>query len=92
MSMSLSVYGIVPPDDKWFAMKAVYDACTDAKIEPPKEVRDFFDGTKPDPKGVVIDLYRHACVKKYTADYQDGYVVDLETLPQHIKHLRFVMS
>lgn len=88
----MTVYGIVPPDDRWIAMKAVYDACADAEICPPKEVREFFNHSDPDPMGVVIDLYRHACVKDYRSDYEDGYVVDLETLPQHIKHLRFVMS
>lgn len=92
MSMSLSVYGIVPPDDKWTAMKAVFDACKAISIEPPNEVAEFFDHCNPDPLGVIISLYDHSSVEEYEGDYESGYIVDLKSLPKHIKQLKFVIS
>lgn len=90
MSTTYWVEGIAPPDDKWKQMKAVWDACKAIDIDPPSEVIDFFNDERPDPAGIVITVPK--------TDYWDhnrsagGFVVDLETLPKHIKQLRFLMS
>jgi hypothetical protein len=91
-----SVYAIKPPDEKWLAMKQVYDACTSAGVPVPKEVDRFFDGESPDPKGVVTDLtgYRspHPCVSEYREEMRTGWEVDLSKVPEGTKILRFVHS
>jgi hypothetical protein len=42
MSMSTHVKRIVPPDEQWKKMKAIYDSCEAAGIEAPDEVSDYF--------------------------------------------------
>lgn len=95
MSMSSSVRGFVPPDDKFKKMLKAYKSCEDAGISPPKEVRDFFNDETPDPAGVEINLkdkkYKDA-VKVYHAEMQEGFEIDLTKLPDDIKVIRFVNS
>jgi hypothetical protein len=91
MSMSRVIYGFAPPDEKWQQMKAIYDACRAAKIPIPADVDRFFDGVRPDPAGVQIDLTRNNCeaVREWNSEYGMGYEVDLDKLPPHIKMIRF---
>ena len=42
MGMSTHLVGIVPPDDDWKKMKAVWDACDNADVDIPKDVSEFF--------------------------------------------------
>ncbi len=89
MGMSTHIAGIVPPDDTWKKMKAVWDACVAAGVSPPDEVAVFFDGENPDPAGVVIGLDRKPGVEEWTSNSQSGIQVDLTKLPPHVKILRF---
>ena len=93
MSMSFHVFGIRPPDDKWRRMKRVYDACTDAGIDPPNEVLEFFGGESPDEAGILIDLKRgHPCVRQYSnaEAAEEGVEIDIDDLPENISMLRVV--
>lgn len=92
MSVSTHVVGIKPPDAKWKKMKIVYDACIKAGVDVPEEVDKFFDGHKPDEKGVLIDLKEGNGVSHYNADMEDGYEIELAKLPKGIKIIRFVNS
>lgn len=92
MSESYHVQGIVPPDDKYTAMLDIWNSCTKQDIEPPKEVVDFFDGEPPSIDGILVDLSNHACVDRYSADMRTGFDVDIESIPDHVKHLRFFVS
>lgn len=56
MGMNTHVIGIIPPDAKWRQMKQVWDSCKEAGVEPPVEVRNFFNNEPPDEAGVVIDI------------------------------------
>jgi hypothetical protein len=85
MSMSTYVRGIVPPDETWQKMKAVWETCEAAGIPVPGEVERFFGGEKPDPAGVVIKIE----VRPYKADMEEGFEVDLAALPPHVKTIRF---
>jgi len=95
MSMSTSVIGFIPPDEKFQKMLAAYQACIAAGTNPPKEVRDFFGDGDPDPAGLEIDLvmkkYKDA-VKPYHDEMEDGYEIDLRKLPADIKIIRVVNS
>jgi hypothetical protein len=104
MSDSFYVIGIKPPDEKWKQMKAIWDACEGAGIQPPEEVEDFFGDEKPDNKGVKITL--GACYELgrdegkqnqygasyYDGDMEEGIEIEVAKLPPDIKILRFYNS
>lgn len=96
MGMTSSVYGVITPDNTWKKMKAIWDACEDGGITPPKEVVDFFRGEEPDFNGSTILLANQYDTfygtKKYSADMKDGFEVDITKLPPHVKIIRFVNS
>jgi hypothetical protein len=90
--MSKHIEGIKPPDDKWFAMKAVYSACILARVPVPDEVNLFFGGDEPDTLGVKVRqsiLEKCGAVTEYSADMVDGFEVDITKLPKDVKILRF---
>jgi hypothetical protein len=93
MGMSTHVYAIVPPDEQWEAMKAVWDACKLAKVDPPEAVERFFNNEEPDPAGLVVNV--GAMARKWTGDCAEGVEVtirDLERLHPGVKAVRFVNS
>jgi hypothetical protein len=97
MGMSTYVIGIKPPDEKWHAMKKIWDACQEAKISPPEKVAEFFDsyyGDGPDPKGVLVrlDLCKPPCVSEYRDEMSEGIEIDVRKLPPDVTIVRFVNS
>jgi len=91
--MTTHIVGIVPPDETWKRMKAVWDSCTIAKVEIPKAVLEFFNHVAPDDKGVLIPLDKHSSITEYYNETaRQGYEVWLEYLPVDIKVLRFYNS
>ena len=94
MSMSTHVVGFKPPDDKWKKMKAVWDACKAAGIDPPDDVDAFFEGTAPDDQGMEVDLDGHECAVKYrpASRARDGIEVDVKKLPPDVTVIRFYNS
>ncbi len=95
MSMSTSVLGFKPPDEKWRQMKAIYDACTAAGVEVPSEVSKFFDYCPPDEMGVMVEedeLEECGALREYNEESGSGYEIVLEKLPPDVKVIRFVNS
>lgn len=92
MGMSTSVYGIVPADDKFKKMKAIFDLCEEQGIEIPEEVIEFFNNEPPTEDGVKIYMDGFDSVKKYTNDYQSGYEIHVDKIPNDIKIIRVVNS
>lgn len=100
MSVSYSVVGIVPADAAYKKKLAAYRACEDAGVDPPEDLRKFFNDDEPDPSGVVRELAASYSLKpmyaegvtEYTADMENGFEVDLRKLPPEIKIIRFVNS
>lgn len=89
MGMSTHVIGFKPPDKDWKRMKQVWDSCTAAGIDPPKEVLDFFEGAPPDDAGVEVDLEGAGVIKEWSDDSCAGYDVDVAKLPPDVKVVRF---
>lgn len=85
MSRTLCVEGIKPPDGDWLKMKAVYDSCKEAKIDIPREVRNFFGEMPPDEKGVIVELPTH----EYEGDFRSGYEINLREISSDVKIIRF---
>lgn len=92
MGMSTHVVAIRPADERWHQMKAVYDACAAADLDIPDEVVDYFGGEEPDPKGVVLDLYRSQAVQDWSDKDSVGLEVTLTKLPPDVQILRFFNS
>lgn len=94
MSMSTHVIGFKPPDEKWRAMKAIWDACAAAKVKPPEEVHRFFDFEAPDEAGVEVDIERQgSCTPFNDADKAaSGFEVDVRKLPPDVVIIRFYNS
>lgn len=89
MSMSTHVVGIVPPDEEWQKMKAVWDACRAAGIDLPDSVGHYFDDEAPDPKGVVVAIE----AKQWDdGDMCSGLEVDLDKVRKDVRTIRFYNS
>ena len=76
MSMSTHVAAVIPPDQQWKKMKAVWDACNAADLLIPKEVEKFFNYETPDDAGVVVDLSGmkpHECCREWGKNASSGY-------------------
>lgn len=97
MGMSMHVRAIRPADDKWLKMKAIWDSCQDAGVEPPVEVDDFFAGEQPNPAGVVAATEGSYSknvpwLRNLAEDDETGFEVDLTKLPDGVKVLQFICS
>lgn len=88
MGMNMYVVGFKPADEKWKQMKAVWEACHAAGVQPPKEVFEFFDYVQPDPTGVAIDQDRLP-VTKWSATGKSGFELDVSKLHPEVKVIRF---
>jgi hypothetical protein len=90
--MHTVVIGFRPPDEKWKAMKAVWDACEKANTPIPNEVMKFFNDGRPDPAGVEVRLEGTPAVKEYCADMADGFEIDVTKLPAGLTIVRVYNS
>lgn len=90
MGMSTFIKGFRPPDKEWEKMKKVWDSCTDAGLEVPEEVQEFFNWEAPDKAGVEVEIPEH--------EYQDsenaaeGIEIHVDEIPKGVKIIRFVNS
>ena len=90
--MSMHVIGYMPADEQWNKMKAAWDACTAAAVDPPKEVFAFFDYTPPGDapgKEVKID---GVGAREWKDQSREGYEVDVTALPKGVRFVRFYCS
>jgi hypothetical protein len=92
MGMSTHVQGFRPPDDKWKAMKAIWDACEAAKVPPPAAVAEFFGHTAPDPAGVEVNIERTPACRPWSDESRSGFEVDVSKLPPGLTIVRFYNS
>lgn len=92
---NIHVCGFKPPDEKWTKMKAVWDACKDAGVDPPKDVSAFFNHEEPDPAGVEIDekaLKKCGAAVDFEGDMQEGFDIHVDKLPKDVKIVRVYAS
>lgn len=91
----LHIVGFKPPDEKWRQMKAIYDACTAAKVDPPPVVEKFFYGYAPDAQGVLVEekkLKECGALSKWSGNMSDGYEIDVKKLPPDVTVIRVYNS
>lgn len=92
MGMSTHVVGIKPPDKVWKTMKEAWDACELAKVTIPEEILEFFNGEKPDPAGVVVEIEDSPAVSEYHEEGVEGFEVKIDKLPKDVTVVRFYNS
>ncbi len=92
MSMSTSIVGFRPADEKWKKMKKIYDSCEDARIKIPEEVSSFFNYESPGSAGVKVELEEHKCCSKLSVDGEDRFQIDVSQLPKDVTIIRFTNS
>lgn len=93
MGMSTHVTGFRAPDEKWQAMKKVWDICCETGVEVPDEVVKFFNYETPDELGIKVDLEKEGVARKWRNEHTSaGYEVDIAALPPNITHVRFENS
>lgn len=91
MSMSTTVVGFMPADEKWVQMKAIFDNCIINGIDPPQEVWEFFGGDSPegDP-GRIVKL--DSILTPITSNCESGYELEVAKIPANVKFIRFINS
>ena len=95
MSLSLWVSAVIPADEKYNKMLAIWNACKEIDVRPPDEVIDFFDDASipnsdgyeteyPDCSSDLPDYIKHWNDK---ID-RSGFEIDVEKIPEKIKFIR----
>lgn len=92
MSVTLSVEGFKPRDAKFAKMKKIHDACTEAGVDIPEEVEEYFGDGSPSDPGILVQLVDTKCCKELEVESEDGYEIDLSKLPADVKFIRFSVS
>jgi hypothetical protein len=88
MGMSTHIQGFNVPDEQWKEMKAVWDTCRQAGIEPPEDVSKYFEWDTPDERGVEVKPKDAECCSEFRDDYRDGYEIDVRELAADLTHIR----
>lgn len=88
MSMSTYVVGVIPANEKFDAMKEIWDLCEAQDIIAPEEVLDFFNGETPDEAGIVKQIQS----TEYSGEMEAGLEVDITKLPKDVTIIRFYNS
>lgn len=87
--MPLEIVGIIPPDDKWIEMKAIWDACDKADVKIPKEVSEFFKVNDPEYAGTIIELEEYC---QLTHDgIKETHELDLLKIPKQVRTIRICL-
>ena len=88
MGVSVYVQGIRPFNDRYKKMKAIHDACVEARVSVPEEVSEYLTGAGQNDYGIEVEI--EEAVKDVEGDCDEGtiYLVDLTEIPQNVKMLR----
>lgn len=95
MSTSLWVSAVIPADEKYNKMLAIWNACKEIDVRPPDEVIDFFDDASIPNSGGYETVY--SCYSNDLPDFikrwddkihRSGVEIDLEKIPEKVKFIR----
>ena len=93
MSSSVYISAIKPPDDTWTKHKAVWDACMVAGVDIPGETINYFEGERPDPDGVKIEMgwvghSEHEALVEGNDDHYYVMLIDISKLPENTRYIK----
>ena len=92
MSVSYGVKGLKPITDDYKKRLEIYKSCRELKINPPEEIRKYFeDDGEPCDEGIIVRL-KNDVVRESTGYSSVYYDVDLSKLPDGVTKVRFEIS
>lgn len=92
MGASFYVTGCREKGADYDRMKAIYENCQELGIPVPKEVNKYFNWDEPSEDGPEIDLEDAGYAEEYSEDGEHGFIVDLSSLPDDIRKVKFRVS
>jgi len=100
MSMSMHVIGIPDTDSEFVKMLEAKAFCEERGLSYPQEVEDYFGPLVNESEEVIrrekrnVDLSTHGLniARKWNADMEDGFEIDVVDIPKDIKAIRFYCS
>lgn len=92
MSVDYYVRGLKPITDDYKKRLEIYKSCNELGIDPPDEIRKYFeDDGEPCDEGIIVYLTEDV-VKIGHGSYSRYYDVDLSKLPEGVTKVRFEIS
>jgi antitoxin component HigA of HigAB toxin-antitoxin module len=93
MGMSTSVVFLRSKDnDQYQKMLRVAQTCTEAGVELPEEVDNYFDGEfEYNPEG-PLEMNAEKVATEYHAEMQEGYEIKVSDIPDGVDVIRFYNS
>ncbi len=89
MGTSIGVQFLREKDEKYTKYAEIFKACKENNISIPKEIDEYFGGY-----GVDNNLEERLEVefepREFNKDYQSGYEIDIEEIPEDVKTIRFL--
>ena len=92
MGASFSVMGCREKESNYDRMKVIYENCREMDIPVPKEVKEYFNYDEPSEHGIELDLEDLGCAEEYSEEGEQGFIVDITTLPKDVKKIKFSVS
>ena len=91
--MSTHIIALVPDNDPEYQKhKKIFDVCTAAEVSLPVETEQYFKGCDVPEEKLQVKLLYGVHYKEWSADMQEGFEVDITTLPQGVRTIRFYNS
>jgi hypothetical protein len=93
MGMSTSVVFLRSKDNEQYQkMLRVAQTCTEAGVDLPDEVEDYFDGEYEwNPEG-PLEMDADKFLKEHHAEMQEGYEIKVSDIPEGVDVIRFINS
>lgn len=94
MGMSSKVTGFVSAEDPTYKKHVkVLRACLEAGVSNlPKETAEYFDNEWPEEYLIEEKLKVNIPHREYRAEMQEGFEIDIDSIPEGVKVIRFVNS
>lgn len=88
MGMHTYVKGIMEPDERYLALKKLWEDCEKAGVEVPEDILKYFDYEKPSSHGKEIDIE----YKEENEDMEQIFIVPIGGLSSKITAIKFINS
>ena len=91
MGMCTHIYGFRKPDKKFQIMKNIYDLCTEANIDIPDKVQEFFGWEAPEDTGIKVFLvFLEEVIEDVKGfEMKDAWQIEVSKIPKGVTHIRF---
>jgi hypothetical protein len=86
--MDLRVVGIVKPDEQYKKNLKAWEALTEAGIEIPEQLLEYFNDEEPDGKGIIIPL--KGILKDFKGTYLEGFDINISELVKNFPQVQII--